>query len=106
MERSEENDQDTAYSALHFLMANDITQEFRYRVEKVTFSRKQCRVCGGTGKRNNKSGSNEPCLNCQNGVETVEHGTDVSLRTALLEIGIENLIRKTVTEMAAPPNSK
>ena len=79
-------------------MSDDITDKVLYRVKKVTFIRKQCRVCGGSGKRNNKSGSAENCLNCLNGVETVEHMTEVSLRTAILEIGIENLIKKTVAE--------
>ena len=86
-------------------MAEDITNKVLYRVKRVTFARKMCRVCGGSGKRNNKSGSNEQCMNCLNGVETIEHQTEVSLRTAIIEIGIENLIRKTVAEMQ-PPTEK
>ena len=79
-------------------MSEDLTDKVLYRVKKVTFARKQCRVCGGSGKRNNRSGSDEKCMNCLNGVETVEHMTEISLRTAILEIGIENLIKKTVAE--------
>ena len=83
-------------------MSDDLTDKVLYRVKKVTFIRKQCRVCGGSGKRNNKSGSAENFYNCKQGVETVEHQTDISLRTALLEIGIENLIKNTVAAMQTP----
>lgn len=70
-----------------------------YRVKKVTFGRQQCRVCGGSGKRNTKSNSPEPCLNCLNGVETIEHQTEIDLKQALTEMGIYKMIENTVKEI-------
>lgn len=74
-----------------------------YRVKRVTYSRRQCRVCGGTGKRNSRSGSDEKCLNCLNGVENIEHQTEVDMKIALEEMGIRKLIENTAKEILASP---
>ncbi len=58
-----------------------------FRIKRVTFYRKQCPMCGGTGKRS--QGYKEvPCGSCRNGVAEHEHHTEVSLLDALLELGL------------------
>ena len=81
-------------------MADEIKTEFR--VKKVTYMRKQCTNCGGTGKREQKINGifkQVPCSWCQNGIAKIEHMTDVSLTEALNEIGIYKMIENTVNEI-------
>lgn len=66
-------------------------QKIEFRVKKVTLMRKQCTICGGTGKREQRINGlfkQVPCCHCINGISKIEHMTDVSLIEALTELGI------------------
>lgn len=83
-------------------MVDEIKTEFR--VKKVTYMRKQCTNCGGTGKREQKINGifkQVPCSWCQNGIAKVEHMTDVSLLDALTELGIRFILPASMN-----PNNK
>lgn len=65
--------------------------KIEYRVKKVTFARKQCTICGGTGKREQKINGmfkQVPCCHCINGITKIEHITEIDLLDALTELGI------------------
>ncbi|MEN6422285.1 MAG: hypothetical protein ABFD76_10095 [Smithella sp.] len=66
---------------------SDITKKVEYRIDKVTFARKMCSFCGGTGKVEGKLKTNN-CPYCVNGVATIEHQTSVSLMDALQDLGL------------------
>lgn len=84
------------------------TPKVVYRVRKITIIRKQCPICHGTGKREVKfSGifKTIDCQHCKKGVAEIEHMTEISLRDALTEIGMYNLIRNTVKDVLASTGS-
>jgi hypothetical protein len=77
-------------------------EKIQYRVRKVTIIYKQCPICHGVGKREVKfSGIFKmiDCQHCKNGVAEIEHLTEISLKDAMNELGIHNLIRNTVNEI-------
>jgi len=78
------------------------TPKVVYRVRKITIIHKQCPICHGTGKREVKFTGifkTIDCQHCKKGVAEIEHMTEISLRDALNEIGIYNLIRNTVKDI-------
>ena len=74
-----------------------------YMVKQVTIVHKQCTSCNGVGKKQQKIGpgmiKTVECPHCKNGVTKHEIMTEVSLKEALIKVGIINLIQNTVKEL-------
>ena len=64
----------------------DITNKVEYRVTQVTYARKMCTACGGTGFTDKER--RRACNYCRNGIATIEHQTDINLLDALHNLGL------------------
>ena len=64
----------------------DITNKVEYRVTQVTYARKMCTACGGTGFQDKER--RRACTYCRNGVAIIEHQTSISLLDALHNLGL------------------
>ena len=78
-------------------------ENITFMVKQVTIVHKQCTSCQGVGKKQQKIGpgmtKTVQCPHCKNGVTQHEIMTDISLKDALLKVGIVNLMQNTVNEI-------